>query len=37
MGVADSTIALDFNIVLKKADEAMYRAKQGGRNQIKQA
>ena len=36
-GVADSTIALDFNIALKKADEAMYRAKQGGRNQIKQA
>jgi diguanylate cyclase (GGDEF)-like protein len=35
MGVADSTAALDFNSVLKVADEAMYRAKQGGRNQIK--
>lgn len=37
MGVADSTHSLDFNTVLKKADEAMYRAKQGGRNQIKLA
>jgi len=37
MGVADSTHSLDFNTALKKADEAMYRAKQGGRNQIKLA
>lgn len=35
MGVADSNTALDFNTVLKVADEAMYRAKEGGRNQIK--
>jgi diguanylate cyclase (GGDEF)-like protein len=35
MGVAESTQDLDFNTVLKMADEAMYQAKQGGRNQIK--
>jgi diguanylate cyclase (GGDEF)-like protein len=35
MGVADSSSALDFNTVLKIADKAMYRAKEGGRNQIK--
>jgi diguanylate cyclase (GGDEF)-like protein len=35
MGVADSSSSLDFNVVLKVADEAMYRAKEGGRNQIK--
>ena len=35
MGVADSNTALDFHTVLKVADEAMYRAKEAGRNQIK--
>lgn len=35
MGVTESSSDLDFNSVLKIADEAMYQAKQGGRNQIK--
>lgn len=35
MGVADSQDALHFEGVMKASDSAMYRAKEGGRNQIK--
>lgn len=35
MGVSDTSLSLDFHTVLKNADKAMYRAKEGGRNQIK--
>lgn len=37
MGVADAHDRYDFDAVMKAADKAMYRAKEGGRNQIKQA
>ena len=37
MGLSDSDDTQDFYTVLKEADQAMYKAKQGGRNQIKQS
>ncbi len=37
MGLSDSDNTQDFYTILKSADQAMYRAKQGGRNQIKQS
>jgi diguanylate cyclase (GGDEF)-like protein len=37
MGLSDTNGSLDFDAVLQSADRAMYQAKEGGRNQIRQS